>query len=230
MTELDCKSEEYALYNEQKFTEQYRLTSENYPPFREQISDLLKAHTPEAYNQIVNLYYDQNFWELFKNEPEYAYMHTIVQIYTDEINAGRTKTILDIANKISDYIQLFQKTKHILWRLEFTDDDSASELMLHFIKVYKLSPFFIVHLLKTSAFTQEVYMKLVDIFASNNMVSFEYYTLILLSELMPGDETILCLLTTLAMSIGKRDIACKFLSQISNPGNTTERIREKYGL
>lgn len=230
MTELDNTTEEYALYAEQKYTEQYHLTAENYPPFKEQVCALLKTHTPEAYNQIVNLYNDQYFVELFKNEPDYAYMYNIIQIYTAELTAGRTETILDIGDSISDYVQLFQKAKHILWRIEFTDDDAAVGLMLHFIKVYKLSPFFIMHLLKTSAFTQEVYMRLVDIFASNNMISYEYYTLSLLNDLMPGDETILCLLTSLAISIGKRDIACGYLSQIKTPGSTTERIREKYGL
>ena len=230
MANPENMTEEYALEQEQLYIARCRTVAQNYPTFKERVSTLIKAHTSEAYHSLINMYNDQEMFELFKNEPEYAYMNIIIQIYNAEQTAGRTNTILDVADNISDYVQLLQKAKHILWRIEFTDDNDAIELMLHFIKAYNISPFFILELLKTSALTQEIYMKLVDIFDTRHMISYEYYILKLLNEIHPGNENILCLLITLTMQIGRPDIANEYLSQIKEPGNMTERIRKKYGL
>lgn len=62
------------------------------------------------------------------------------------------------------------------------------------------------------------------------MLIFEFHILKAMNELTPGTEDVLCLLASLSANIGRLDLASDYLSQITYPGTTTERIRKQYGL
>lgn len=230
MPTQDTTSEAYALEKEKECATQYQLVAEQYPDFKQKASALISAHTPESYQKLVAMYNTDNALQLFKDEPDFAYMLLITQIYISEASVGRSPTILDSADSIEDFISIFEEAKWLLWRIEFTDDSDCLSSMVNMIKTHNLSPYFITKLLQTSAMTVEAYNRLIELFANHYMLSYEYNILMLLNSMVPGNEDTLCTLAVIAISTGKKELARDFISQITSPGLLTERTCKKYGL
>lgn len=230
MSTQDTTSEAYALEKENEYATQYQLVADQYPDFKQKASALISAHTPESYQELVTMYNADSSIQLFKDEPDFAYMLLITQIYISEISTGRSSTILDSADSIEDFISIFEEAKWLLWRIEFTDNPDCRSSMVNMIKARNLSPYFITKLLQTSAMTIEAYSRLIELFANHFMLSYEYNILMLLNSMAPGNEDTLCTLAVIAVSTGKKELARSFISQIASPGLLTERTCEKYGL
>lgn len=230
MSTPDTTSEAYALEKENEYATQYQLVAEQYPDFKKKVSALISAHTPESYQKLVAMYNDDSAIQLFKDEPDFAYMLLITQIYISEASVGRSPVILDSADSIEGFISIFEEAKWLLWRIEFTDASDCRSSMVNMIKTHNLSPYFITKLLQTSAMTVEAYNRLIELFANHCMLSYEYNILMLLNSMAPGNEDTLCTLAVIAVSTGKKELARGFISQITSPGLLTERTCEKYGL
>lgn len=230
MSEIDTTSEEYALEYENRFMNEYKNVDIEYPKFKKYISEQLSNCSVQSHMNISNAYNNTSYFEQFKNNTEFAYMFLVVQIYNSEFNAKYKETILDISNKIEDYVLLIEQCKFILWRIEFIGDIESKNFLIHFINTYNISPFFIEKIIETSTFSTNLLFKLAEFFNNNGMLKYAFHILNLMNRLNPGNEEILCTLASFTAGIGRKDKAIEYISQINNPGEPTERIRIKYGL
>lgn len=223
-------NDKYAIEFEQLIEQEYTLRDRLFPQFSLKVSHLLMQSDLKSRKELISLYNDTYNINIFKNEPEFAYMYITLQVYSIEISSGYNHTILDIANTPHDFIQLIEQAKFFLWRIEFVNDEDSQNSLVDFIKAYDLSPCFIIKIMEISSFTSDIFPRLIDIFSENNMLIFEFHILKAMNELTPGTEDVLCLLASLSANIGRLDLASDYLSQITYPGTTTERIRKQYGL
>ena len=230
MAKIDAESEAYALDYENTFINQYKIIDLEYPKFHEYITTQLKSGSDEAHLNILKAYDNTDNFDKFKNSSEFAYMYLISQIFKSEYTAGYKHTILDLSDNIQDFILLIEQCKFILWRIEFVSDDDSKNFLMHFIKTYNISPYFLMKIISTSTFTRSHLVELATLFSDNFMFTFTFHILSFMNELNPGSEKILCSLATLAVSTGNKSQACAYISQISNPGELTERTRNRYGL
>ena len=215
---------------ERHIEEEYTIHNLPYPAFSSKVSSLLTLSDLDSRNELISLFNDVNNISNFVNEPEFAYMYITMQIYSAELSAGYDHTILDVADNSDDFMQLIEQAKFFLWRIEFINDENSQHLLVNFINTYNISPCFITKIIEISSFTSDIFFRLIDIFSNHNMLIFEFHILRTLNELNPGIEDVLCLLASLSANAGHMDLASNYLSQISNPGTTTERIRKQYGL
>ncbi len=230
MSDIDRTTEAYAHKYEEEFNQQFNTIDKYYPEFRKNITRLLELNTTEARLTIASIYLDDANLNIYKNMPEYAYMYEVSKVYINEYNSQYQHTIFDIADSIEGFMNFIEQTKYILWRVEFVQDTESKKNLLDFINTYKLSPYFIIEIMRTATFNADLFTVLIDIFSENNMLSFVFHLLDTMNQLSPGDENILCLLADLTGSIGLLDKSKSYLDQIKNPGEISERIRAKYGF
>lgn len=183
MEKKDKTSEAFAQEYERYCIKQYTQIDTYYPEFRKNVSTLLKMHTDDAKKTLSAIYANQSFSVLFKNAPEFIYLHEIINIYNQEVSASYTHTILDTTDTIENFISLIEDAKFLIWRIEFCNDPDSYELLIDYIKEYELSPYFIERIIRMSAFTVNVLHRLSDAFSQHDMISFEDHIHKILNDL-----------------------------------------------
>ena len=157
-------NDKYAIEFEQLIEQEYTLRDRFFPQFSLKVSHLLMQSDLKSRKELISLYNDANNINIFKNEPDFAYMYITLQVYSIEISSGYNHTILDAANTPHDFIQLIEQAKLFLWRIEFVNDEDSQNSLVDFIKAYDLSPCFIIKIIEISSFTSDIFLGLLIFF------------------------------------------------------------------
>lgn len=223
-------TEEYIREKEQEEIEWNSKNKNQEKVYLEKIEKVLKTGTREAREELLTIFRDKDFIETYKSETRMAYFIVIMQIYEREVEAEETRTILDIGGSYEELKKKFLELKFALWRIEFVKDLQAQELLLEYIYSNRITPIMLQFMVYTvSADKVEVLMQLSDIFMEQNMFRYAFCMLEYLDELLPGNETVLCILADLCGKAGRTEQAAEYLNKIEEPGRMTEGIRKKYG-
>lgn len=225
-------TEEFVREKEKREQEWQRSYKQQEQEVLEKIEQNLALGTQEARTELLTMFRNQEFTEIYKTRNALAYMIVIMQVYEKEIQAGEKETILDMGRSRQELKEKYVELKFILWRIDFVKDESGKEMLLDFIRKNHATPYMIRRVIDTSVFRthqEQMLIKLSDIFIEQNMLRYAFHMLEYLDELSPGNEEILCMLAELMGSAGKQAQAAEYLDRVKNPGGLTERMREKYG-
>lgn len=176
MPTLDRDSDAFASEYENQTSQQYYKIDKFYPEFRKNIQQLFRLHSEEAKKSLALIFTNQDTINTYKNVPEFAYMYEIMQVYICERNSQSKVSILDTIDTIEDFVRLIERTKFILWRIEFFDDVEAKELLVELIKENNLSLYYFAEIIRTAAFTNNCYDKLLTLLNNHNMITLPYKT------------------------------------------------------
>lgn len=217
--EKECK--------EREWNDKYKEQEKEYIDF---IEKKLREGTAKARNELLKLFRDNKFMSIYQQRNDIAYMVVIMKIYEVELCNNEEKTILDMGNTIDELHRKITELKFIIWRIEFEKDKSAFEKMLEYIRINQATPYMIRQIISTSVFEKgQVLIMLTDVFLAHNMFRYAFSMLDYLNELSPGNEEVLCMLAELCGYVGNYEKVKEYLEQISEPGELSERIKEKYG-
>lgn len=225
-------TEEFVREKEKQEQEWHRSYKQQEQEVLEKIEQNLALGTQEARAELLTMFRNQEFTEIYKTRNALAYMIVIMQVYEKEIQAGEKETILDMGRSCQELKEKYVELKFILWRIDFVKDESGKEMLLDFIRKNHATPYMIRRVIDTSVFQthqEQMLIKLSDIFIEQNMLRYAFHMLEYLDELSPGNEEILCMLAELMGSAGKQAQAAEYLDRVKKPGGLTERMREKYG-
>ncbi len=194
------------------------------------IDNLLEQSTLEARQTLVLLFSDSSFLNIFGARTPIAYMGVVMKIYEKEIMAGEEHTILDMGVSYQGIIGKLTELKFILWRIIFANQKEGEGMLLEFIRQNNATPYMLQHLVLTASVNKkEILLKLADLFLKQNMLRFAFHMLDYMTQLFPEDESSWCMTADFCGSTGNIKQAGAYLSKIKNPGEMTERIRQKYG-
>lgn len=225
-------TEEFVREKEKQEQEWQRSYKQQEQEVLEKIEQNLALGTQEARAELLTMFRNQEFTEIYKTRNALAYMIVIMQVYEKEIQAGEKETILDMGRSCQELKEKYVELKFILWRIDFVKDESGKEMLLDFIRKNHATPYMIRRVIDTSVFQthqEQMLIKLSDIFIEQNMLRYAFHMLEYLDELSPGNEEILCMLAELMGSAGKQAQAAEYLDRVKKPGGLTERMRERYG-
>lgn len=196
-----------------------------------QIDEWISDATPMSRQKLLNLLHNDYFLSIYPSKTVFAYLYMILKIFEKETQEGETVTIFDLGNSHSEIIDQLLKLKFLLWRMLFTHDHQAPISLLEFIQHNQATPFTLQQLVFIAAEEQDqLLLKLINLFLEQKMFRYAFYMLDGLTQLYPENENYLCLAADFCANIGKnKKKASAYLSQITNPGELTERIRKKYG-
>lgn len=197
MIHLDKTTEEYALKCEQEFEQWYIQNEEKEQAYLEQIDKWLLSGSNEERLKFLQFLSDEETISVYKYRSNSMIdVIAIGQIYQEEVRAEETQTILDAkcGVRLPDLQTLkarMRELRFIFWRMEFAKEPDAGAKLLHYIKEYAVSPFFLLKAVDTMTVDKAgMLCELVELLIDEKMLRHVYWMLKELRQLLPEDESV----------------------------------------
>lgn len=126
--------EEQTLKKAEDVKEWHEIYDQRHDELLEYINQLLSNKTNENRVKLFELFNSEEIQTVHSNTDEFAYMICVINIFIAEIEKKRNNLILDLANSVQDFVDLFIQIKFLLWRIEIEDDSEALENLISFYK------------------------------------------------------------------------------------------------
>lgn len=158
----------------------------------EEMDELLKQSDYESRKKLVNIFLsDENkhdFWRV----DAFAYMFCIVSIYLQEEKLEGKHCVLDLADSVQGFIDVFVRIKFLLWRIELENDKEALNLLITFMDENSVSPQFIEEMIRfVSIDKYKVLIKLADELISHKHIVDGFHILWYAKDVYPQDKSII---------------------------------------
>lgn len=137
---------------------------------KQEINRLLQEKTESSRQKVVGIFGNREFFDPYKEIPEFAFMYVIIYIYQSERQKGIEETILDHGDTMEELEQYFFRWRTLLYRLDFDVEEDVEELFLVFLTENKVSPVMIWISLKSQTMRPaQLEAKMERIFEENGL-------------------------------------------------------------
>lgn len=227
--EADTEENVLKTYNTMK--EWHEHYDESLHLYIAMIEEALKVHSKESIQRMLRFFHDKKEISIYQEIPIIAYMVIIITIYDAEINEGTEPTFLDGRHSIAELIELFNRIKFLLWRMEFDMDEKSADLLLSVIEKNKISITAVTYILQSAGIDKKkLIIKAALLFKDRKKLALAFKLLKNASVLHPGEEIILCELAEICFLADNKDAAIQYLSQIKNVSRYALDLKKKWGL
>lgn len=219
-------NQKYELMEEERRREEEnKKFRQQHNEYREVIDEMLERR---AYDELLDYYRTKPIRKLCLMENEVAIMNVVLAIYQDELENGSDTRILEGIHNMREARERYLQAKFMMWRLEFFDENNE---FLDFLAKSPVSPWFLMHLIYTSAFDKgNTALKMAMLLKMDKKLAQTFAILNFVNQLCPDEEIIYCEMADVCIMAGQTESANDCIQRIKSPSGILAGYRRKWGM
>lgn len=210
---------------EKKYLEWAKTYKRKIPDIIKEIDQKLQSKNDETLKELANLFKEKTFQTNYSNTNEISCMIVVSGIYDQEMEDQVNETILHKYNSFAEVFDYIKELKFLMWRTEFIRTEENLQNLLEFLRKSDTSVQTMLHMLHQISITPyTTTLNVANLYLELKNTSAAFRLLKYANELKPGEETVLCFMAQLCLSVNQVEAAKDCLEQILHPTQMAEKI------